>query len=515
MVTTRPAPPTSARVFISYRREDTAFAAGWLYDRLSDRFGPTEAFKDVECIRLGTNFEDVIEGALDRCIVLLALIGTDWLTVRDSKDRRRLELAEDYVRMEIAAALARHADVIPVLVGGASMPSAEDLPPDLAPLAKHHALELSSSRFESDAMILFSRLDEILDPPPKRWLKRVKRAAKKAARRHPVAMVAGAAAVAVALVGVLTIATGALDGGNGSGPATTKKPSAAVPAAAALTGDELVLPLDAGDGMRLVHLTSDGSVSADPLTETTPAHAPVLSTDRRTVFYLKGLASPAPWVMASDGGDDRELFGEALTDCPAVQHLAVSPVDADVLALVCLDEKGFSRLLMVHVDGRLIRELHIGTVHAEDPTFSPDGKRIAYWAAPKPGPHGALFTIAANSHGHPHRLTDGPGDSDPAWSKDNQIAFTRSTKLPGQPRSSAIYLVPAAGGEATSLVEGGLNVKPAWSPTADRLVFVRAEPAGSGGTLTQELLQVDADGGAPEPLGVSGVTLGTPAWGAR
>ena len=346
-------------------------------------------------------------------------------------------------------------------------------------------------------------------------LTRVKRAATKATGRHPVALVAGAAAVAVALAGVLAAATGVLDGGNISDP-PTKKPSASVPAASALTDDELVLPLDAGDGLRLVRLTSDGSVSPDPLTETTSAHAPVLSTDRRTVFYLSGLASPVPRVMASDGGGDRVLFGNALTGCPAVQHLAVSPVDADVLALVCLDEKGFSRLLMVHVDGRLIRELRIGQVHAEDPTFSPDGKRIAYWAAPKPGPRGALFTIAANSHGRPHRLTDGPGDSDPAWSKDNQIAFTRSTKLPGQARSSAIYLVPAAGGEATELVDGGgLNMKPAWSPTGDRLVFVRAEPAEPGGPGTQELLQVAADGGAPEALGVSGVTLGTPAWGAR
>jgi len=58
-------------------------------------------------------------------------------------------------------------------------------------------------------------------------------------------------------------------------------------------------------------------------------------------------------------------------------------------------------------------------------------------------------------------------------------------------------------------------MKPAWSPEADRLVFVRAEPADPSGTVTQELLRVDADGGASQPLGVSGVTLGTPAWGAQ
>jgi hypothetical protein len=143
-------PAASGRIFMSYRREETSYAAGWLYDRLADHFRDGQIFKDVDSIQLGDDFVETISRAVQSCDVLLALIGDRWLTVTDDTGRRRLDDPDDFVRLEIEAALARNVRVIPVLVDGARMPRAEELPAGLAKLARRQALELSPSSFEHD-----------------------------------------------------------------------------------------------------------------------------------------------------------------------------------------------------------------------------------------------------------------------------------------------------------------------------------------------------------------------------
>jgi hypothetical protein len=149
--------PSPGRVFISYRREETAYAAGWLFDRLADHFGRGQIFKDVDSIQLGDDFVEVINSAVGSCDVLLALIGDRWLTITDEQGRTRLQDRHDFVRLEIEAALSRDVRVIPVLVQGARMPHAEELPPSLAKLARRQALELSAIDFDT------SRLLKVLD----------------------------------------------------------------------------------------------------------------------------------------------------------------------------------------------------------------------------------------------------------------------------------------------------------------------------------------------------------------
>jgi hypothetical protein len=78
-----PIPAASGRIFISYRREETAYPAGWLFDRLAERFGSGQVFKDVDSIQLGDDFVEVITRAVGSCDVLLALIGDEWLTITD------------------------------------------------------------------------------------------------------------------------------------------------------------------------------------------------------------------------------------------------------------------------------------------------------------------------------------------------------------------------------------------------------------------------------------------------
>ena len=150
------------RIFISYRREETAYPAGWLFDRLAEHFAAGQVFKDVDSIELGDDFVEVITTAVGSCDVLLALIGDEWLTITDEYGRRRLDNPDDFVRLEIEAALARKVRVIPILVDGARMPKADELPPSLTMLVRRQALELSPNRFDADTTRLLKVLERTL-----------------------------------------------------------------------------------------------------------------------------------------------------------------------------------------------------------------------------------------------------------------------------------------------------------------------------------------------------------------
>ena len=183
-------------IFISYRREDAAGHAGHLAAELSLRYGESSVFIDIDAIAPGVDFERRIDDALSSCQVALVLIGDEWLTAeRDGK--RRIAQENDYVRREVGAALLRDdVTVIPVLIEGAQMPSAAELPADIAPLAKINALELSNKRWRYD----LGRLYDVVGRSDPKW-KRVLRATPRWAKRaSPVAVVAGAAAAAVLLL---------------------------------------------------------------------------------------------------------------------------------------------------------------------------------------------------------------------------------------------------------------------------------------------------------------------------
>ncbi len=150
------------RIFISYRRQETAYPAGWLFEHLAAEYGAEQIFKDVDSIHLGDDFVERISAAVASCDVLLALIGHQWLTILGEDGRPRIEDPKDFVRLEIEAALARDVLVIPVLVDGATMPHESQLPPSLAPLARRQALELSPAQFDFDTSRLLSSLEESL-----------------------------------------------------------------------------------------------------------------------------------------------------------------------------------------------------------------------------------------------------------------------------------------------------------------------------------------------------------------
>jgi hypothetical protein len=149
----------NAKVFINYRREDSAPYAGRLYDRLAARLGEDQVFIDIDQIEPGEDFAEVINRKVGTCDIAIVTIGPHWLSATDASGKRRLDNEEDFVRMEIVAALQRKIRVIPVLVGGAQMPQTQDLPQALAPLSRRNAIELSEIRFHADVNRLIEAIE--------------------------------------------------------------------------------------------------------------------------------------------------------------------------------------------------------------------------------------------------------------------------------------------------------------------------------------------------------------------
>src|SRR5262249_32745733 len=143
-----------ARIFINYRREDSTATAGRVHDRLGERFGRKTLFMDVDPIPPGVDFVTHLNNQVAACDVFLAIIGPNWLNVTNEKGDRRLDTADDFVAIEIAAALARNIRVIPVLVDGARMPKVGELPKSLKPLVRRQAIDLRHTHFGRDAEAL-------------------------------------------------------------------------------------------------------------------------------------------------------------------------------------------------------------------------------------------------------------------------------------------------------------------------------------------------------------------------
>lgn len=151
----------SAGIFVSYRRDDSRHAAGRLADDLAQAFGPECIFRDIEGIDPGVDFARALETALAACVVMLVLIGPRWLQVQDPQGRRRLDRPDDWIRQEIASALERDIRVVPILLEGAPLPEADDLPPALRPLVRRQALELSDMRWRGDLQRLVDTLSRV------------------------------------------------------------------------------------------------------------------------------------------------------------------------------------------------------------------------------------------------------------------------------------------------------------------------------------------------------------------
>ena len=142
---------------------DSADITGRMFDHLTRRFTRDDLFKDVDSIPFGIDFRKSISDAVQSCDVVLAVIGRNWLCVKDNQGNLRLSNPDDFIRIELETGLERNIPVIPVLVGGTDMPAMEALPISLQPLVYRHAISLRPDPdFNADIQRLIKALTEIL-----------------------------------------------------------------------------------------------------------------------------------------------------------------------------------------------------------------------------------------------------------------------------------------------------------------------------------------------------------------
>jgi hypothetical protein len=153
----------AGKIFINYRRDDAIGTAGRLNDRLAQTFGRNNLFMDVDNIPAGVDFIEYLQSQVAACDVFLAIIGPNWLDAKDDDGRRRFDNPDDFVAIEIAAALARNIRVIPVLVDGARTPKADKLPESVKPLVRRNAVEVRNTQFGRDSEALANKVRQALE----------------------------------------------------------------------------------------------------------------------------------------------------------------------------------------------------------------------------------------------------------------------------------------------------------------------------------------------------------------
>jgi hypothetical protein len=152
----------AGKIFINYRRDDSIATAGRLHDRLVEACGGDNLFMDVDNIPVGINFEEYLNKQVAQCDAMLSVIGPNWLNAKDEANQRRLDKPDDFVAIELSAALARNILVVPVLVDRTRMPKASELPASLKPFALRNGIQLRNTNFGIDSEELITCTKRLL-----------------------------------------------------------------------------------------------------------------------------------------------------------------------------------------------------------------------------------------------------------------------------------------------------------------------------------------------------------------
>jgi hypothetical protein len=519
-------------IFISYRRDDAAGYAGRLYDLLAGRFHPQHVFMDVDTIEPGADFVQVIQDAVGRCDALLAIIGPGWLDAVDHTGRRRLDDPNDFVRLEIEAALHREVRVVPILVQGAEMPGPADLPDPLVALSRRNALELSHGRWHADAARLIAVLEKMevakaedtersnalhAAPTPSSEdtgsadvVPHVTGTVAKSERKGPgprrlialagiaAAFVVGGGLVAAAVLGWIPgPSPSPTPQGSGSGVAGASCPP--LPGTSAAEPGRIVFSSTrSGDGAELyvLDLATGGIAPVVPngLDDSYRDSEPVWSPDGSKIAFTRksGAGEDDIWVLAIEEGTQTQVTGDPAAD----SQPAWSP-DGQWLAFTSLRQDGDGQIYVARVDGSDAQAVIDIDGRVRGPSWSPDGSTIALSVGPADAGEimataidvdvapGARIIAGEARAIHVDPLAD---DSSPTWSPDGSlIVFTRREEDAGPD----LYLLDVEEGRATALTttrEG--EGKPTWSPEGTRIAYER----GSDVWVT------NVDGGCQMPL---------------
>jgi eukaryotic-like serine/threonine-protein kinase len=284
-------------IFISYRRSDNPDAVGRIYDRLVSEFGKERVFKDVDSIPLGQDFRGHLNSIVVDCGVMLVVIGPRWTDARSQAGQRRLDDPDDFVRIELEAALARDIPVVPVLVAHAPMPGASELPESLASMAFRQSIEVRPDPdFHNDAARLVTALRAIMDPA-------VAAAERSATVITPPAAATGtqrvrfgwilAAVMGIAAAAAMLVPT--MRHLRETSPPETRlevnTPATDQPDSFALSPDGRQIVFAAsGDGASRLWLRPLATTTAQPLAGTEGATYPFWSPDGRSIGFFAGSA---------------------------------------------------------------------------------------------------------------------------------------------------------------------------------------------------------------------------------
>jgi TIR domain len=196
-----------AGIFISYRRKDAGGYAGRLHDELVRRYGRDAVFMDIDSISGGVDFKQRIHEALEASEIALVLIGEAWTAPGADHETRRIDSEDDLVRREVAAALAHeNVVVVPVVVEGARLPEAADLPPDVSSLPALEICQLRNREWKQDIRRIYRTVDGAVEERP---LQRLSRRMREMPGWAPLAGIG----LLILVAGVIALASG---GGGGS-----------------------------------------------------------------------------------------------------------------------------------------------------------------------------------------------------------------------------------------------------------------------------------------------------------
>ncbi len=302
---------------------------------------------------------------------------------------------------------------------------------------------------------------------------------------------------------------------------TTTSPTPEVgvvlPASDPLAAQQFIIPRGDDDETQLNVANIAGVVGPHRLSNAGGRNSwPMLSADRRTIIYINYVAGTLR-TMAADGTGDRRLIGSRLKGCGEITRASWSPADQSIMVVECRAEDRSDRLLVIKLDGTVVRQLKTDERRVEDPMISPDGRTVTYWAAETAdGPNGgSIYTLAMDGSSPPVQLTDrkAGSDADPTWSPDGtMIAFRRRISAD----NSDVYVMQADGSGVRPIATGpAVEEKPSWSPDGRQIMIISNRDASGEPGDTYDAYVLDVDGGTPRPLGLNANVVLTPAWSYR
>jgi dipeptidyl aminopeptidase/acylaminoacyl peptidase len=295
-----------------------------------------------------------------------------------------------------------------------------------------------------------------------------------------------------------------------------------LPSSAAIPVSEVIVPMrfDGGPDRPLYLVDTEGKLKQVELPSPEGGNSnPIMQASRNTIIYAN---AGKLRVMAADGSEDRKLFNRDPAGCDEVSHASWSLTDPNVILITCELSRNKFGLLLVGLDGRLIRRLDAEKSKIGDAGISPDGQTVLFWASDNPDlDGGAIYTLPIIGTGSPKQLTKSAAgvDADPAWSPDGtQIAFRRKVPKPAGGTNEDIFVMNADGsGVRAVATTPAADFKPVWSPDSKNLLIIsnrKSSFGGPGSTFDLWLTRV-SDGEVLTNLDLKARQITRPFWTQR